>query len=143
VRAWGGICRSPINRPFGASRVVAKAYRGKAILERVVRRGNSDQLDPWLTLFLDKDSKPERVPDEPSAGPFPPPCQISLTTPSATKSFSRKDFSEVPETPKLDYKSYPKRSNKGPDHYSESGCVRLVPEPDSYQEAMSSLAADT
>jgi len=50
VRAWRGICRSPINCLFGTSRVGAKAYRGEAIPKRVVRGGNSDQLDLWRTL---------------------------------------------------------------------------------------------
>ena len=51
VRAWRGICRSPINRRFGSSRVGAKAYRGEAIRKRVVRRGISYQFDPWRTLL--------------------------------------------------------------------------------------------
>jgi len=33
VRAWRGICRSPINPGFGTTRVSAKAYRGEAIPE--------------------------------------------------------------------------------------------------------------
>jgi len=92
--------------------------------------------------FSDEDSESERVPGEPSVGASTPPRQISTTTPSAPKSSRRKDFSEVPETPKLDYESYPKRSTKGPDCYSESGWARLVAEPNSYQEAVSSLDAD-
>ena len=88
--------------------------------------------------FSDEDSEPERVPDEPSTGLITPSCQTSMTTPSAPKTSRLKHFYEVPETPKLDYKSYLKRSTKGPDHYSESGWARLVAEPDSYQEAMSS-----
>src|SRR5437016_2774985 len=87
-------------------------------------------------VYSDEDSESERVPDAPIAGPSTPPRSTSRATPSAHKSSRRKDFTEVPETPKLDYKTYPKRSKQGVDRYSESGWAHLVVEPNSYKEAM-------
>jgi len=55
--------------------------------------------------FTNKDSESERVLNEPSAGSSTPPPH-AVPTPSALRSCCRKDFLEVPETPKLDHKSY-------------------------------------
>ena len=58
------------------------------------------------------ESERDSVPTNPIAGPSTPSRNTSTSTPSAPKSSKTARFDEVPETPKLDYESYPKRDRK-------------------------------
>ena len=77
------------------------------------------------------------------AGPSTPPRNTSTSTPSAPESSKTARWDEVLETPKVDYKSYPKRDCKQTQRYSEHAFARLVVEPTTYKQAMASLDADS
>ena len=89
------------------------------------------------------ESERHSVPTNPIAGPSTPPRNTSTSTPSAPKSSNTARFDEVPQTPKLDSKSYSKRDGKQTQRYTEHGFVRLVVEPTTYKQAMASLDADS
>ena len=89
------------------------------------------------------ESERDSVPTNPIAGPSTPLRNTSTSTPSPPKSFKTARLDEFPETPKLPYKSYPKRDHKQTQGYSEHGFVRLVVEPTTCKEANASLDADS
>ena len=101
-------------------------------------------MQDYLEVGDDKlESERDSVPPNPIAGPSTPPHHTSTSMPSAPKSFKTARFDEVPETPKLDYKSHHKRERKQMLGYSEHGLARLVVEPTTYEQAMASLDANS
>ena len=89
------------------------------------------------------ESERDSVPTNLICRPSTPPRNTSASTPSARKSSNTAHFDVVPETPKLDYKSYPKRDRKQTPRYCKHGFARLVVEPTTYKQAMASLDADS
>ena len=104
----------------------------------------STNIQDYLEVSDDElESERDSVPTNPIAGPSTPPRNTSTSTPSAPKSSKTACFDEVPETPNLAYKSYPKRDRKQTQRYSEHGFDRLVVQATTYKQAMASLDADS
>ena len=79
----------------------------------------------------------------PIAGPSTPPRNTSTTMPYASKLCKTARLYEVPETPKLANKSFPKRDRTQTQRYSKHGCERLVVGPTTHMQAMAYLDTDS
>ena len=100
-------------------------------------------IEDYLPVSDDElESGRDSVTTHPIAGPGTPPRNTSTATSSAPKLSKTARFDEVPETPTLDYESYPQGEHAQTKPYSQHGFARHVAEPTAYEQPMAYLDAN-